>query len=185
VNKLFPILFYLVLVFSFYSNPTFSQSNTNPEYLSLLDSVKTFYGDTCCIGVNSNLIKRLYNFKNYSEVKSYLDIYDSIRQKIEGFRDTYKKSIYNEAALLLDLSRIFKNAKQQNIVNVAGIYLGSDSVTSIGLSYIILRSSPVKFYSKLYQVPNIEKAFREEITNFGNDWYKSLELNNELKFPLK
>ena len=169
----------------FFNTKTFSQTNSEPVYSSLLDSVKTFYGDTCIIGVSSSLIKRLYNYQQYSRVKNYLSSYEIIKKKIDEFRQAYRKTIYDDNALLLDLSRIFDVSKQQNIVNVCGIYLGPDSVTSIALSYIILRSSPSKFYSKLYQVVNFDKEFKNEITNFGSDWYKSMELNGIITFPLK
>ena len=180
---LIPILLLISLLF--FNSKTFSQTNSESEYSSLLDSVKTFYGDTCIISVNSGLIKRLYNYQQYSPVKNYLSSYETIRDKIEEFRRTYKKTIYDENALLLDLSRILSETKQQNIVNVCGLYLGPDSVTSIALSYIILRSSPVKFYSKLYQVSNFDQVFKNELTNFGSDWYKSMELNGFIPFPLK
>jgi hypothetical protein len=175
----------LLISLLFLNTKTFSQTNSESEYSSLLDSVKTFYGDTCVIGVSSGLIKRLYNYQQYSPVKNYLSSYETIKDKIEDFRKAYIKTIYDEPALLLDLSRILDDPRQQNIVNVCGIYLGPDSVTSISLSYIILRSSPAKFYSKLYQVANFDKAFKDEITNFGNDWYKSMELNEKIVFPLK
>ena len=178
-------LFFLILAISFFGNPTFAQTTSKPEYLSLLDSVKTFYGDTCCIGVNSNLIKRLYGFQKYTPVKNYLNSYEAIRKNIEGFRKTYLKSIYDEQALLLDLSRIFSDSTQQNIVNLCGIYLGPDSVTSIGLSYIILRSNPAQFYSRLYQVVNFDQAFKEEITNYGDEWFYSKKLKELMELPLK
>lgn len=181
------ILFLLFLIFSisFFYTDAFSQTNSDSDYNSLLDSVKTYYGDTCSIGVSSSLIKRLYNYEQYTPVRNYLDSYETIRKIIDEFRRTYIRTIYDENALLLDLSRIFSDTRQQNIVNVCGIYLGPDSVTSISLSYIILRSSPLKFYSKLYQVGNFDNAFKKEITNFGDDWYKSMELNGKITFPLK
>jgi hypothetical protein len=153
-----------------------SQTNFKPEYSSLFDSVKIFYGDTCFIGVNSNLIKRLYGFKKYVPVKTYLNSYESIRKTIENFRKTYIKAIYDEKSLLLDLSRIFKEDKQQNIVNACGIYLGPDSVTNIALSYVIIRSSPFQLNTKLYQMATLDQAFKYEITNYGDDWYNSRKL---------
>ena len=66
--------------------------------------------------------------------------------------------------------------KLQNIVNLCGIFLGPDSVTSIGLSYIILRVTPLKFYSKLYQINNFDSTFKKELISFGDDWYYSMKL---------
>lgn len=109
-------------------------------------------------------------------VKNYLNSYESIRKTIENFRKTYIKTIYGEKALLIDLSRIFKKDKQQNIVNACGIYLSPDSVTSIGLSYIIIRSSPFQFNAKLYQMASLDQAFKYEITKYGDDWYNSKKL---------
>jgi hypothetical protein len=179
-----PFLFSILLI-SLPNNKTYSQAKSLPVYQSLLDSVKIFYGDTCCIGVGSNLIQRLYKYKQYTPVKEYLKSYEDVKYKIDTFRTIYGKTINNEKGLLLDLSRIFKIEKQFNIVNVCGIYLGSDSVTSLGLSYIILRSSPIKFNSKIYQLANFDQAFRHEITIYGNDWIKSIKLNEITSFPLK
>jgi hypothetical protein len=184
--KLSPVTLFILLFISFcYNSKINSQTNSNPEYLSLLDSVKCFYGDTCAIGVNSKLINRLYDFQKYEPVRKYLDEYESIRKTIEDFRKTYIKTIYDEKALLLDISRIFNNARQQNIVNLSGIYLGPDSLTNISLSYIIIRTSPGKFYSKIYQVANFDQAFKIEITNYGDDWYNSKKLQEIIEFPLK
>ena len=174
--KLIVFLLCLLFQFFFFSIKSYSQTNSKPEYLALLDSVKTFYGDTCFIGVNSNLIKRLYGFQKCVPVKNYLNSYESIRKTIENFRKTYIKTIYGEKALLIDLSRIFKKDKQQNIVNACGIYLSPDSVTSIGLSYIIIRSSPFQFNAKLYQMASLDQAFKYEITKYGDDWYNSKKL---------
>jgi hypothetical protein len=147
--------------------------------------VKTFYGDTCCIGVNSALIKRLYKFQKYAPVRNYLNSYESIKKTIEDFRTIYSKTIYNEKAMLLGLSRILKNNRQQNIVNACGIYLGADSVTSVALSYIIIRSSPIQYSSGLYQIANFDPLFKKEITNYGSDWYNSEKLKEIMAFPLK
>jgi len=178
-------LFILLFITSFYNSKIYSQTNSHPEYLSLLDSVKYFYGDTCAIGVNSKLISRLYDFQKYEPVRKYLDEYESLRKTIDEFRNNYIKTIYDEKALLLDISRIFKDARQQNIINLGGIYLGPDSLTNISLSYIIIRTSPGKFYSKIYQVANFDQAFKKEITNYGNDWYNSKKLHEIIEFPLK
>jgi hypothetical protein len=118
-------------------------------------------------------------------VRKYLDEYEFVRKEIEVFRAMYIKTIYNEPALLLDLSRIFASAEQQNLVNVSGVYLGPDSVTSVALSYIILRASPKKYNSGVYQIANFDAAFKSEITKFGDEWYNSMELKEIAAFPIK
>lgn len=175
----------VILLISFPNNKIYSQAKSLPAYQSLLDSVKIFYGDTCYIGVRSSLIQRLYKYQHYTPVKEYLKSYEELKDKIDTFRTIYGKTINNEKGLLLDLSRIFKVEKQFNIVNVCGIYLGSDSVTSLGLSYIILRSNPLKFKSKIYQLANFDQTFRHELTIYGTDWFKSRKLNEIISFPLK
>jgi hypothetical protein len=174
--KFIAYLFCLSILIVFLNDQVYSKTPSKPKYSALFDSVKTYYGDTCYIGVNSELIKHLYKYKNYKLINNYLNSYESVKKNIEKFRKIYIKSIYSDVALLLDLSKIFTIEKQQNIVNVAGIYLGPDSVTNIGLSYIILRCSPSTFFSKLYQVNNFDKTFKKELSNFRNDWYKSLKL---------
>jgi len=168
-----PCLFIYILLLTFKS---YSQTNQKLKYSAVLDSVKTYYGDTCSIGVSSALIKRLYKYQKYKPVKNYLKSYEEIKNAIEKFRKQYNKSISSDPALLLDVSKIFPKNEQQNIVNVCGIYLGPDSVTSIGLSYIILRSSPSNFYSKVYHVNNFDPTFKEELNNYGAEWYKSIKL---------
>jgi hypothetical protein len=175
-SNAFSILGTLLFIACF-SSITYSQPSALKEYTTLFDSVKTFYGDTCFIGVSSELINRLYAYQNYKPVKTYLDSYETIRRNIEKFRKMCIKSIYNENALLLDLTQIFTLYKQQNIVNLCGVFLGPDSVTSIGLSYIILRVTPLKFYSKLYQINNFDSTFKKELISFGDDWYYSMKLS--------
>ena len=184
-SKLFLYSLYFAIVLSFVHSQSYSQTISKPYYIQLLDSVKIYYGDTCCIGINSILIKHLYEFQKYDPVRNYLDEYEFVRKEIEGFRTTYIKTIYNEPALLVDLSRIFADVKQQNLVNLSGIYLGPDSVTSVALSYIILRTSPKKYNSVIYQIANFDAAFKNEITKFGDDWYNSVELKGIVTYPVK
>jgi len=184
-SRLWPLPCVLFILIAFLNNKCYSQSVDSTEYKPLLDSVKVFYGDTCCIGVNSRIIERLYQYKQYTPVSDYLKSYEEIKAKIDSFRAAYRKSIYDDNAILLDLSRIFKVYKQCNIVNLCGIYLGPDSVTSLSLSYIILRTTPSKFYSNIYQVANFDSAFKNEIREYGNDWYYSIKLRELTTFPIK
>jgi hypothetical protein len=176
---------FLICLFLISNIRIYSQTTTTPEYLILLDSVKIFYGDTCSIGVSSNLIKRLYNFQSYKPVRDYLNAYEAIKFSIESFRKSYGKTISEDNALLLGISRIFSDKRQQNIVNACGIYLGPDSVTSVGISYIILRSTPMTFYSQVYQIANFDKAFRKEILSYGSEWYYSEKIKELIEFPIK
>ena len=178
-SKLIPNAFSFLctlLLITCFTSISYSQPTSMPEYSALFDSVKTIYGDTCFIGISSELINRLYSYQNYKPIKSYLDSYENIRRNIEKFRKMFIKSIYNENALLIDMTKIFTLDKLQNIVNLCGIFLGPDSVTSIGLSYIILRVTPLKFYSKLYQINNFDSTFKKELISFGDDWYYSMKL---------
>ncbi len=135
-----------------------------------------FYGDTCSIGVNSYLIEELNQYKNYPKVSIYLDKFKMVKSEINNFRKKFFTSIEKENVILLSLPRIFKNKKEWNIVNVAGIYFGADSVTNIALSYFIIKNNITKYDLSLIQIGNIDPAFKKELTIYGKDWYYSLKL---------
>jgi hypothetical protein len=158
----------------------FAQSKKNTSYYSILDSVKKIYGDSCTIGVNSSLIKKLYTFKKYAPVKNYLESYENIHKKINDFRHHYINNIENDEEMLLDISRIFGNQKYQNFVNACGIYFGADSVTNIALSYMIVRSNITNLYAKIFHLIIFDKTYKYELSITGKDWYYSLKLK-ELK----
>jgi hypothetical protein len=181
MKLLFPIFF--LLIFSFF---VYSQNKNDLAARSLLDSVKTIYGDTCDIGVSSSLIKRLYKYKSLNEVKVYLSQYEKIRDKILEFRKNYRSTIENESAMLLDLDRVFHNQKQDNIINTCGLYFGPDDVTNLAVTYTIVRNSVRNFYLRILQLANFDQSFKRELTEYGDDWFISIKLK-ELKgvpFPL-
>lgn len=75
INKYLKIVSFLFLYFLLTLSciqPSYSQNNYPDKLHSLLDSIKSIYGDTCIIGVNSNLITELYNYDKYPEVHNYL-----------------------------------------------------------------------------------------------------------------
>ena len=153
-----------------------AQNKNNINGISLLDSVKTIYGDSCEIGVNSTLIKRLYRYKDLKLVSNYLNQYNKIKDIILRFRKDYLASIEKDPALLLDVDRIFHNRNLDNIVNACGIYFGPDSITNLVVSYTIVRSSVKDYYLKLIQLVNFDKTFKKELSTNGKDWFYSKKL---------
>jgi hypothetical protein len=180
--KLFLSVFFS-LIFSFI---VYSQNKNDLDARSLLDSVKTIYGDTCEIGVSSSLIKRLYKCERLNEVKTYLNQYEKIRNKILEFRKNYLSTIENQSAMLLDLDRVFHNQKQDNIINTCGIYFGPDKVTNLALTYTIVRNSVGNFYIQILQLANFDQSFKRELTEYGDDWFISIKLKDlkGVPFPL-
>ena len=181
MKLLFPIFFLLI-----FSSFVYSQNKNDLAARSLLDSVKTIYGDTCEIGVSSSLIRRLYKYKKLNEVKAYLNQYEKIRYKITEFRKNYLSSIEKEPAMLLDLDRIFHNERLDNIINTCGIYFGPDGVTNLALTYTIVRNSVRNFYIQILQLSNFDQSFKRELTEYGDDWYISVKLKDlkDVPFPL-
>lgn len=179
INKYLKIVSFLFLYFLLTLSciqPSYSQNNYPDKLHSLLDSIKSIYGDTCIIGVNSNLITELYNYDKYPEVHNYLKSYEGIHQKIEEFRNQFYKIISNDNAILLDPAKIFNQVQLQNLINIAGIYFGADSLTNICLSYFIVRNNIKDFYCKVMQITNFDQEFKKELTITGTDWYKSIKL---------
>ncbi len=176
------LLFFLTIILTI---PVFPQISNKSKAAALLDSVKIYYGDTCNVGINSNLITELYKYKNISFVRAYLKNYNEIHKKIIEFRKSYFNLITKQDGMILDLARIFKLKKQQNIANACGIYLGPDSVTSIGLSYIITRSAVKNFFFTIIHFINFDPIFKEELLRNGKDWYYSLKLRYLKDGPLK
>ena len=166
------VLILIVLVSSY----IFPKLNNNLHVVSLLDSVKTFYGDTCNVGIKSNLISRLYKYQGLKIVKDYLKQYERIRREITDFRKSYFNLITKESGMILDLARVFKQPKQRNIANVCGIYLGPDNVTSLALSYIIIRSSVNNYFVSIIQLLNFDSTFKNELIQYGKDWFYSEKL---------
>ncbi len=163
----------------------FSQNKYLKAGLSMLDSVKVIYGDSCDIGVNSSLISGLYRYKNISKVREYLIQYENIRNKILEFRKNYYNTIEGNPALLLNVDGIFHNHEQDNLINVCGIYYGPDSVTNLVVSYTIVRSNIKSFYLRIIQLINFDKTFRKEISEYGDNWYISTKLNDINNVPFK
>jgi hypothetical protein len=178
-------IYFLILITIIFSFRVFSQNKKYLKGIALLDSVKTIYGDTCEIGVNSSLIIRLNQFKNITVVDNYLKQYDNIRNKILQFRKDYYQTIENNPALLLDANRIFKVQKLNNIINACGIYFGPDSVTNLVVSYTIVRSNVANFYLKIIQLLNFDKTFKKELTQNGKDWFYSEKLREIKNVPFK
>ena len=170
VFNLINLLFLLLFIYNSLA-PAQSKIGTSP--ISILDSAKIYYGDTCEVGISSSLIVKLKQYKNIPAIKNYLAQYDYIRNKILEFRTNYYSSIKNEPALLLDLSRILSSKKQQNIANACGIYFGPDSVNNLILSYTILRSSVDNFYIGIIQMAKIDEIFKEELEQPQTAWYQS------------
>lgn len=165
-------IMYLFL-FSSYLSITPAQSKITKYALSILDSTKLYYGDTCEVGISSPLIVKLEKYKYIPAIKDYLIKYESIRNKIKKFRTDYSSLIKNEPALLLDLSRILNSRKQQNIANACGCYFGPDSVNNLILSYTILRNSIDSFYIGIIQISNMDQVFKIELEQPQIAWYKS------------
>ena len=185
-SKKFFINFFICIIFPLiFSTLIYSQNKNNLRGISLLDSVKTIYGDSCEIGVNSSLIMRLYKYKSLIDVNGYLMQYENIRNKIITFRKDYYQTIENDPALLLDANRIFKNQKMNNIINACGIYFGPDSVTDLVVSYTIVRSNVASFYLKTIQLLNFDKTFKKELTQNGADWFYSEKLKEIKNVPFK
>ena len=176
------IFIFLALTFT---TQVFSQKKYNTAGLSMLDSVKVIYGDSCEIGVNSSLIKNLYRYRSIHEVGKYLEQYENIRNKILNFRKNYHNTIEREPALLLDVDRIFHNYKQDNIINACGIYFGPDSVTNLVVSYTIVRNDIENFYIKVIQLANFDNIFKKEITEYGDNWFTSAKLKGIKNVPFK
>ncbi len=175
MNILNVLVFNIVIVFLLLGfNPFIkAQSEKTQSAFSILDSTKIYYGDTCEVGISSPLILKLQKYKEIPTIKEYLHEYDIIREKIIKFRSAYYLSIKNEPALLLDLSRILKSRKQQNIANACGIYFGPDSINNLILSYTILRSSVANFYIGIIQIANMNQVFKTELEQPQTAWYKS------------
>lgn len=162
----------------------FPQNNTQsgPEHLSLLDSVKYFYGDPCFIGVESKLIRRLYLFEEFQEVRNYLDQYESLKQKIIDFRLAYEDMIENDESFILDISRVLFE-DEINIVNAVGIYLGPEKVNRLSLSYMLIRASVGLFFQPLIRFVNFDRTFRKELEHHPEDWFKSEKLRELPDLP--
>ncbi len=170
------IVFFLLLISQF----SISAQVKGKKYKALLDSVKSIYGDTCYIGVSSNLIKKLSKYKSYPEVANYLSEFYKIKKNIAEFRSNYINTLTHDAVILLDLSRVFKSSKQCNIVNACGIFFGADSVTNVAMSYFIIRNALQKSDESLLQIGNIDPLFKKELTSCGTDWFNSLVLKKML-----
>jgi hypothetical protein len=164
------------MLFLTFSVQNKAQDKKRIDGISLLDSVKTIYGDSCEIGVNSSLIERLYHYKNLELVSNYLNQYQKIKNIILNFRKNYIDTIEKDPALLLDVDRIFRNKNLDNIINACGIYFGPDSVTNLVVSYTIVRSSVKNYYFKLIQLVNFDKTFKKELSTNGKDWFYSEKL---------
>ncbi len=169
----FNIITDLFLILFIFIQFTPAQLKSTKFAISLLDSTKIYYGDTCEVGISSPLIMKLKKYRNIPAIKEYLKEYDSIRNKIIKFRSDYNSSIMHEPALLLDLSRILQSRKQQNIANACGIYFGTDSVNNLILSYTILRSSVDNFYIGTIQIANMDQNFKIELEQPQTAWYRS------------
>jgi hypothetical protein len=149
--------------------------NLSKNIITILDSIKIFYGDPCEIGVESSLIKDLYEFASDSSVKSYLNEYELVKNNIETFRQNYLQMIEDDPALLLNLTGIFEG-KKINVINAAGIYFGSENVNHLNVSYIIIRNNIEEFYQEIIQFANFDKTFRSEISALKSDWFHSSKL---------
>lgn len=171
--SVFILTVHLLLLSFIYNSLTPAQTKITKYAISILDSTKFYYGDTCEVGISSPLIIILKKYKNIPAIKEYLNQYDSIRNKIIKFRSDYSSLIKNEPALLLDLSRILSPRKQQNIANACGIYFGPDSVNNLILSYSILRSSVDNFYIGVIQIANLDQVFKVELEQPKTAWYQS------------
>ena len=180
MNSFLKITAFLLITFPFFFESFLLAQPINKKYLAILDSVKKIYGDTCSIGVNSKLIEKLYPFKNYSQVKEYLNEFKKIKKQIKEFRDAYSPTLEKENVILFSLPRIFKSKKDWNVVNAAGIYYGVDSVTNIALSYFIIKNNVSKYKISLIQIGQIDPVFKKELTRNGSDWYYSEKLKQLL-----
>ncbi len=169
-NILILISFILLPEYFLFAQPA------DQKYLAILDSVKTFYGDRCSVGVNSKLIEKLNPFKEHQQVKEYLDEFHKVKEQIIEFRKSYLPMLKNESLILLSLPRIFKSKKDWNVLNAAGIYFGADSVTNIALSYFIIKNNISKYNISLIQIGQVDPDFKKELTENGSDWIYSKKL---------
>lgn len=158
------------------SSKSFPQTATKTKAVAYLDSVKIYYGDSCFIGVSSSLMRGLYKYRRFKLVSDYIDQYEKVRQEIISYREQSIKEINNDAAILLDMDRIFKKPKEMNIINACGFYYGPDSVSSLIVSYSIVRNAVKDFYINVLQIASFDNTYKKEIEAQGKDWYDSAKL---------
>jgi hypothetical protein len=131
------------------------------------------------------LIKGLKKYSKIPAVAEYLKQYEEIKNRINSFRGQSISNIYNNAAILLEMDRIFKDVKNRNIINACGFYYGPDSVSSLIVSYSIVRNSVKSFYINILQMANFDRTFKKEIEKSGKDWYYSAKLHEVKDVPFK
>lgn len=184
MKNIFVLLSSIIFLIGSISSCT-AQSISNKKAKACLDSVKVFYGDSCHIGVSSRLIKDLYNYRSNKPVSAYLKQYEDLRDRIISFRRQSSAEIYNNPAIILDMKRIFENRKNMNIINACGFYYGPDSVSSLIVSYSIIRDAVKSFYNNVLQMANFDSTYKKELETDGDDWYKSAKLAQLKDLPFK
>ena len=155
----------------------YAQSNLPDSVASLFDSVRAVYGADCYIGVTSKLIERLNKYQQYPAIKTYLKKYKSIRNTIMTFRLS-NSSTMNNSAIILNINAVFKNSVKRNIVNACGIYYGADSVNNLILTYTIVHNFVISFYINVIQLSQFDNVFKDELLEYGKDWYYSKNLKS-------
>jgi hypothetical protein len=155
----------------------YAQQNLPPNLISLFDSVKTEYGTQCYIGVNSRLMESLNKYQQYLVIKNYLKEYNSVKNAISTFRLNNSGAL-NNAAIILNMKAIFKDSLECNIVNACGIYYGVDSVNNLILTYTIVHNFVISYYINVLQLSQFDNALKEELLEYGKDWYYSKKLKS-------
>jgi hypothetical protein len=171
--------FYLIstsILFLTLSN-NYAQQNLPSSVITLFDSAKAEYGAHCYVGINSSLIVRLYKFQKYPVIKNYLKEYKSIRNVINTFRLNNSGAL-NNPATILNMKAIFKDSVERNIVNACGIYYGADSVNNLILTYTIVHNFVISYYTNVLQLSQFDDVLKEELLEYGKDWYYSKKLKN-------
>ena len=72
-----------------------------------------------------------------------------------------------------------------NIINACGFYYGPDSVSSLIVSYSIVRNAVKSFNINIIQLANFDSTYKKEIETRGSDWYYSAKLAEIKGVPFK
>ena len=76
------------------------------------------------------------------------------------------------------MNAVFKDFVERNIVNACGIYYGADSVNSLILTYTIVHNFVISFYINVIQLSQFDYVFKNELLEYGKDWYYSKKLKS-------
>jgi hypothetical protein len=182
--KLLPIVLSFIILPA--GNKIFAQSFSTQRLAQIFDSVKTIYGNPCTIGVPSNLITELAKYgANDPTVQNYLAEYDSVDNIILNFRNSILNTINNQEAVLFDVSGVFPDSLEKNLINLCGIYYGPEYVSSLIVSYTIIHDGITNFYLTGAQFGSFDKTFKNELINSGKDWFYSQKLKQIKNVPFQ